>query len=362
MDNKNKVLIDQQRISSLINSMTDAVIAVDENLLVQLYNSSALNLLDLNDIKLSTKLSDVFHPMDSTKQSLNLTDLVLKSSTIAVYKDFFLSYNDGSTINLYMSVAPVRENFGHDELKGYVIILKDITREKSLDEEKDEFISVVSHELRTPIAIAEGNISNAMVIVDKTNDVTIIKQALNQAHQQILFLSDLINDLSTLSRAERGIIEIKAEKIIIEDLLFELSQSYSSEVRNKGLEIVIDQDDKTKVLYSTTLYVKEILQNFITNAIKYSRTGKIVISAKSTSDGVNFSVKDSGIGISKLDQEKVFNKFFRSEDYRTREASGTGLGLYVSAKLAKLLNATITLDSRLNFGSTFTLHVPNLNK
>src|SRR5206468_12031167 len=124
------------------------------------------------------------------------------TKTQTTNRDWLLLDPDGSKINVYLSIAPVRLGFGHDGTKGHVILLRDITREKSLEEERDEFISVVSHELRTPIAIAEGNIGNAKFIVEKTGDLEAIKKALNDAHSQVLFLSDMINDLSTLSRAE----------------------------------------------------------------------------------------------------------------------------------------------------------------
>src|SRR6185295_6185512 len=104
---------------------------------------------------------------------------------------------------------------------------RDITHEKSLEEERDEFISVVSHELRTPIAIAEGNISNAQFMTNKTGDIKLVKEALKQAHDQILFLADLINDLSTLSRAERGKLNVDVEKIDIPALMKDLSANYT---------------------------------------------------------------------------------------------------------------------------------------
>jgi two-component system phosphate regulon sensor histidine kinase PhoR len=106
--------------------------------------------------------------------------------------------------------------------------------------------------------------------------------------------------------------------------------------------------------------VREILQNFITNAIKYTAEGSVMIKAVSDPKGARFAISDTGIGISKADQEKVFDKFFRSEDYRTRQAKGTGLGLYVTVKLTRLIHAEIELTSELNKGSTFTVFVPNL--
>ncbi|MGI0133818.1 MAG: ATP-binding protein, partial [Candidatus Micrarchaeaceae archaeon] len=88
--------------------------------------------------------------------------------------------------------------------------------------------------------------------------------------------------------------------------------------------------------------------------------GQITIEARTADKGANFAISDTGIGISKGDQERVFDKFFRSEDYRTRQANGTGLGLYVTIKLIKLIHGEIELTSELNKGSTFSLFVPNL--
>src|SRR5205823_6432714 len=115
-------------------------------------------------------------------------------------------------------------------------------------------------------------------------------------------------------------------------------------------------------LHSGKLYVREILQNFITNALKYTEKGSVTLIAEPAGKGVRFIVKDTGIGISKSDQEKLFDKFFRSEDFRTRKTNGTGLGLYVTLKLTHLLHADIDIASELNKGSTFTIFIPNLQK
>jgi two-component system phosphate regulon sensor histidine kinase PhoR len=114
------------------------------------------------------------------------------------------------------------------------------------------------------------------------------------------------------------------------------------------------------LLYSSSLYVREILQNFVTNSLKYTEKGHVTLGARPVPNGVELSVSDTGIGISKSDQERVFDKFFRSEDFRTRKTNGTGLGLYVTMKLARLIHAEINLTSSLSKGSTFTIFIPNL--
>ncbi len=350
-----------ERLVSLINSMADGVLAVDKNVRVVIYNGAALNILDRNDPIERKSLDDIFRPLNKDDERVNVTKLVQGTTVPTSNRDLKLTYSDGSVINLYISIAPVRLGYGEQGQQGYVILLRDISHEKSLEEERDEFISVVSHELRTPIAITEGNIGNAEFIVEKSGDLDKVKQALHEAHNQILFLASLVNDLAMLSRAERGVTPIDVESIDVTGLLEELVHNYGEQASAKGLKLTSHIiGDRQPELVCSKLYVREVLQNFITNSIKYTEAGSITISAEGIPDGVKFSVSDTGIGISKPDQQKVFQKFFRSGDYRTTKATGTGLGLYVTAKLARLLNAHITLDSELNKGSTFAISVPNM--
>lgn len=352
--------LEHERLVSLIGSMADGVIAVDEHIKIVLTNGAALNILDSNATLTGMALSKVLPLFDSAGEAVHVNDYVRACIVPTTSRDYLLHYADGSRANLYLSVAPVRLGYGATGEKGYVVLLRDITREKSLEEERDEFISVVSHELRTPIAIAEGNISNALLMADRHMPIDQITTALSVAHDQVVFLGGLINDLATLSRAERGVLDFAVAPINAYELASELVKTYHDEAADKGVDLHCEIDPSLETLHSGQLYVREILQNFITNAIKYTEEGSVTIKAKATADGVTFLVIDTGIGISKTDRERVFEKFFRSEDYRTRAHSGTGLGLYVTVKLARLLHATIDLTSELNKGSTFSVYFPNL--
>lgn len=352
--------VERERLTSLINSMADGVIATDDKVNIILYNGAALNILDMNTPMQGMALSSVVNLTDKNNHPINVREMVVSAKTPIISRDIRIVYKDNNTINLYMSIAPVRMGYGKEESAGYVIVLRDISREKSLEEERDEFISVVSHELRTPVAIAEGNVSNAQLLVEKGGDLLTVKEALRQTHNQISFLAGIINDLATLSRAERGRLTVELENINVHDLLNELANSYLPEAAGKGLKIDLIIDPNLTALSSSKLYVREILQNFITNAIKYTEHGVVTLTANNQPGGILFEIHDTGIGISKQDQTKIFSKFFRSEDYRTRKNNGTGLGLYVTLKLANLLHAKITLDSELNKGSKFKIYIPNL--
>jgi PAS domain S-box-containing protein len=353
--------LEHERLTSLINSMVDAVIAVDSRMRVVVYNGAALNIFDVNTIKIGTPLETIFEPIDDNDKPADIVSMVRSVVKPITDRGLRLRYADGSTINIYISIAPVRLTYGQEGQSGFVILLRDITREKSQEQERDEFISVVSHELRTPVTIAEGNIGNALYIMDNADDIAAIKKALEEAHSQILFLADMINDLATLSRTESGLLQVEIEPINVTDLVNELASNYSEPARAKGLELKTTIDPHLELLYSSKLYVREVLQNFLTNAIKYTDRGSVSIEASASPVGVRFAVVDTGIGISKADQKRVYDKFFRSEDYRTRKANGTGLGLYVTMKIARIIHAELSLESVVDNGSTFEVFVPSLD-
>ena len=197
------VSLEHERLQSLIGSMADGVIAVDDAINIVIYNGAALNILDVNKSIKEQPLKKLLHLYDNNGQAIDVVELIRETTRATSKRDYLLHYEDGSRINLYLSIAPVHLGYGAKGDHGYVLLLRDITHEKSLEEERDEFISVVSHELRTPIAIAEGNVSNAQFIIGRESSINpAIIDALKVAHEQIVFLANMVNDLSTLSRAE----------------------------------------------------------------------------------------------------------------------------------------------------------------
>lgn len=357
-----QVNLEKERLASLINSMTDAVVAIDVDGKIAQYNGAALDLINSN-ISLDDHLIDeVMTLQDQKGNPESVVRLAKSQNGYVMSRDYQLVFGEEDKVKLYLNISPVRGPFGSADSDGYILLLRDITREKSLEEERDEFISVVSHELRTPIAIAEGNLSNSIFAAKQANAETSLVESLESSHKQVIFLSDMINDLATLSRAEQGTLKTEPEDIKLSDLIKNLEGDYTTEAKQKGLDLRVSVDASAKSLYSSRLYVREILQNFITNAIKYTEKGSIEVRAEQVGDKAIFKVTDTGIGITTSDQKLLFNKFFRSEDYRTRQNNGTGLGLYVTAKLARLLNAEIKVESELNKGSTFTIIIPSLPK
>lgn len=359
--------LQRDRMTTLMNNLADAVIGTDQNGQITLYNAAVLNLLDTNAGLEGKLIDEIMVLRDQSKERVYLTDQLVDSSSVTVRDDLTTDVT-GEELRLEITYSPIRSSYDDDneddeETGGYILILRDVTTAKSLEEERDEFISVVSHELRTPITIAEGTVSNAMILLERPETPTSkVNNAVTLAHDQIVFLARMVNDLSTLSRAERGVAD-DTEEIDINQLLSSLYHEYQPEAAKKDLKFDLKVPAKVGSVKASRLYLKELLQNFITNAIKYTQQGTITLTAKRTKNSnIEIAVSDSGIGISKADQKKIFEKFYRSEEYRTRETSGTGLGLYVASKLARKLETTINMKSRLNHGSTFSVELPLISK
>lgn len=345
------------RMNTLINNLADAVININNEGQIELYNAASLNLLNTNISLQRQPIDDVIKVQDQNGKTIKLFQMAKKARGVRKRDDLLLE-SDGEIIRLEVTASPVRSSYsrskGEGSADGYVLILRDVTKAKSLEEERDEFISVVSHELRTPITIVEGTLSNIQLMLEKkTVPPGTLERSMTEAHDQIMFLSRMVNDLSTLSRAERGVAD-DAETIDIKDMVNSLYKEYAPQAKKKQLRFDLDAAGSLGTITTSHLYLRELLQNMITNAIKYTKEGSVTLRVMNTDGQVRFEVTDTGIGISKGDQVKIFKKFYRSEDYRTRETGGTGLGLYVATKLSKKLGTEIEVKSRLNYGSTFS--------
>lgn len=349
----------REALLTIINGTSQAIFTVSTGGIIRIYNAALLSLMDTNQSLSGRKVDDVLTLYGKEGEPVSLFELMTATSHFE-RDDLSLRFPDGDEIRLHLSVNKVQSAFSphrRSDDEGYVCIARDVTKQKSLEEERDEFISVVSHELRTPVTIAEGTISNVQYFLQNGADPAKLGPSLKDAHEQIVLLASMINDLGTLSRAERGAGDA-LEDIDIKELAETVFKSYVASATKKNLVLDLDLGPKLGVVKTSRLYLEELLQNLVTNAIKYTVEGTVTIQVKRVPSGVSFAVKDTGIGISKSDIKHIFEKFYRSEDYRTRETSGTGLGLYVVTKLMHKLGTRVDVTSRLNHGSTFSFVLP----
>lgn len=348
------IIHEHEKVLAIINSIREAIVSVDIKGNIELYNSAALDFFDTNASLVGKNINNILKLTTLDGKAFNFKKVLVKNKNLFSRNDLSFSVGE-EKIRVEIELVAVSDVFLTKERlrdKKYILMIRDITKQKTLDEERDEFISVVSHELRTPVTIAEGAISNLSLAIEKDMPKQVLSKNADITHEQVKFLATMINDLSTLSRAERGVGDNFVE-LNIKDLGQKILEKYHKNADDKGLNLELVMDNNLPSIKTSELYLEELLQNLITNALKYTKEGEIKISITNNEKNIRFMVEDTGIGISKSDQKKIFDKFYRSEDYRTRETGGTGLGLYVSSKLADKLSTKIELSSKLNHGSKF---------
>lgn len=358
INSRKKEIHERERILTIINSLPDGILSVSPKGEIELFNSAVMSLLDTNTNLLGQNINKILTLKNLSGDKFNFREVFRKGAPFFSANDLIFEQN-GDKLRIEIEILSIRGFYTGEQKtqKSFAVILRDITKQKTLDEERDEFISVVSHELRTPVAITEGAISNLQMMIAKNAPQNLLVKTVDMTYKQISFLANMVNDLSTLSRAERGVGD-KFENFCPKKLAEDLFSKYQKSAEEKGLQLNLKVAPNLEKIRTSKLYIEELLQNIITNSIKYTHEGSILIKIERAGDKARFSIKDTGIGISKTDQAKIFEKFYRSEDYRTRETGGTGLGLYISAKLARKLGTQIELKSRLNHGSEFSFEIP----
>lgn len=222
---------------------------------------------------------------------------------------------------------------------------------------KSEFLASMSHELRTPMNGLFGMIELAIDNPSKSNNY--LKKAKNAGRQLLM----LINDVLDLSKIEAG-------KLRIENISFDLYQSIDDVVslqaiycRKKGLEFSYHKEtDLPDAIIGDPSRISQVLHNLLSNAIKFTETGQVAlhvsIIVKNKKHYLTYVVKDTGVGISRENQLSVFNKFEQADQTTTRLYGGTGLGLSISAKLTEMMEGSLSVESTLGEGSTFTFSIP----
>ncbi len=254
-----------------------------------------------------------------------------------------------------------------NQSKGTIVILRDLTREKFLDQQRSDFISTASHEMRTPVAAIEGYL--ALALNEKvTNIDEKARNYLEKAHASAERLGKLFQDLLNSARAEDGRLQNNPEVIDVAEFLESLSSNMKFMAEKKGLnfEFLINaSQDKSKEQYLVNVdkdRLGEVINNLYENANKYTESGKIVIGLTGNPKVVQLRVQDTGDGIPADAIPHLFEKFYRADNSSTREIGGTGLGLYLAKEIVKLYDGRIWVESEVGKGSTFYINLPRVNR
>ena len=235
--------------------------------------------------------------------------------------------------------------------------LEDLTIElEKADQVKSKFLANMSHEIRTPLTAIVGH---SEAIIHDEIDKNIVKEDIEVIHGNSLHLLELINDILDLSRIEANKFELESQPLDLGDLIQDLSQTFKTQALQKQLSFTIEhQLSLPFIIQVDSLRLKQILLNLCANAIKFTEKGKVTLNIKWKNGQLNFTVTDTGIGLSEKHLSQVFEMFTQADNSISRRFGGSGLGLSLSKQLAKLMSGNIVVTSTLGEGSVFSLTLP----
>ena len=367
---ENRLSAVESKSDVVINAIDDGVLAISKDGNIELINPSAQQIIgwDQGDalglnwksvLKLVTSdgkdVEDLENPI---AQSLS------KNQPTHNDKLFLLTSSEKRIL-----VSIVSSPVGTDG-EGIIVVFRDITKEKAEEREQAEFISTASHEMRTPVASIEGYLGLALNpatahIDEKARDF------ITKAHESAQHLGRLFQDLLDISKVEDGRMKNNPKVINVNEFLKDIFDGLATKANEKQLNYIFMPDiiDEGKekslqpIFYANIDpdHFREVVSNLIENAIKYTPSGEVVVNITGDDKQISVSVKDSGIGIPAEDIPHLFQKFYRVDNSDTREIGGTGLGLYLSRRLAEAMSGNLRVESKYKEGSTFYLEIPRMN-
>ena len=225
------------------------------------------------------------------------------------------------------------------------------------DELKTRFISNMTHEFRTPV---NSILALTGLLAERLHPPADSKDELFYIRKSAQQLSELVDDLLDIAKVEAGKIEVRAAPFEVGALFGALRGMLRPLLVNQALTLTFDVQPELPPMFSDENKVSQILRNFISNALKYTERGEIIVSARATAkrDAIEFAVADTGIGIPEADITRVFEEFVQIDNPLQRRSKGTGLGLPLSKRLAELLGGEVSVASTLGVGSTFSVVIP----
>ena len=367
---KNKLSAVESKSDVVINAIDDGVLAISKDGNIELINPSAQQIIgwdqgDALGLNWKSVLKLVTSDGKDVEELENPIAQSLSKNQPTHNDKLFLLTSSEKRILVSIVSSPV----GTDG-EGIIVVFRDITKEKAEEREQAEFISTASHEMRTPVASIEGYLGLALNpatahIDEKARDF------ITKAHESAQHLGRLFQDLLDISKVEDGRMKNNPKIINVNEFLKDIFDGLATKANEKQLNYVFMPDiiDEGKekslqpIFYANIDpdHFREVVSNLIENAIKYTPSGEVVVNVTGDDKQISISVKDSGIGIPAEDIPHLFQKFYRVDNSDTREIGGTGLGLYLSRRLAEAMSGNLRVESKYKEGSTFYLEIPRMN-
>jgi len=333
-------------MQTIFSSMHDALLVVDSNRRVILTNDMFRKLFTLPEISVGTPLLEIVR--DATLDRA-IADAFGGGESIRSELTV-----DASQIEVH-AVATRNET---GEITGALVLFHDITELRKMDQVRRDFVANVSHELRTPLSILRGYIE---ILLDnpKTSREELSRiLGVMERHSKRLDL--LAQDLLTLAQLESANPNLQLSHLDLPSFFGEVSRDWEKKLANKQLNVIVDVPPEVPPIRADRQRLQEALYNLLDNAVKYSpEHGEIRLMARQRDEEIVLSVSDSGIGISREDLPRIFERFYRVDKARSPESiRGTGLGLAIVKHVAQLHGGRVEAESEINKGTTIRIVLP----
>ncbi len=345
---------ERDRLVAIVNNLVDGIILLDHRGRIVLMNPYAQRLLRLrgrhytNTVLSTNQFEASLHP---------LVQFILSATDEPVYESSELTIDEGDDHIIIQGTAlQVTDQDGTNI--GALVILRNVTKEKDLDQMKSDFISVAAHQLRTPLSTLKWLFK---LLLDGDGGPMSEKQMdlIGKGYQRNEEVIEIVNNLLDVSEIEGGRLPLTFVEASLADMLRDLSEASKVHGLRKEVAIEYRADDVLPTMKIDRQKMKMAFQNLIENAIKYSYPKQAVtISVALDNDEVVVNIIDRGIGMSEETKDKLFTKFFRGREAVAKDPSGSGLGLYIVRNIIEKHGGSIDINSSLGKGTTFTVRLP----
>jgi PAS domain S-box-containing protein len=334
----------RRRLAAVLASTTDAVIVTDQTERILLINRAAERIFDLSASKVTGR------PVASVIESTPLVKALTGQEEHT--RNLELPIGDGKTY--YASASTIVSNEG--QIFGRVAVLRDITHLKEIDEMKSDFVATVSHDLRSPLTYMRGYATMVPMVDELTPKQ---HEYLNKILTGIDQMSQLVDDLLDLGRIEAGV-DLAKEQIEVKLLLEDIAEEYWQHAHLAGIKLHVDVADDISPVVGDGSLIRQAITNLIGNGIKYAPdSGPMWLKAEQQNGELILSVQDSGPGIPKQDQLRLFEKFYRVKQRGTEKIKGSGLGLAIVRSIAERHGGRVWCSSQQGEGCTFSIALPS---
>jgi len=341
--------VDRENLETILSSMVEGVIVIDSKGRIKHASPNFCHLLELRSKETQGKMYwEVIWNQeinDSIKEALYLKQAVKKEINIVGPKDSFFS----------MQISPVMDR--EDKLLSLIAVFHDISELKKLEKIRAEFVANVSHELKTPLTAIKGFVETLKT--SAKDDPVAVARFLDIIDKQTQRLEDLVNDLLILSSIESKEVKMSILAEPLNKIITSVMALQKKTIEEKGHQVTVDiPPDLPKILVDRQR-MEQVFLNLLDNAIKFTAPGgKISIQARWDKSYVRVEVKDNGVGIPAEHLSRVFERFYRVDRARSREAGGTGLGLAIVRQIVSAHQGKIEVESSPEAGSTFRIFLP----